>query len=187
MITAITACDPHAFADNMQRIPDLSYVMRSSNPWVPTSVMSEGMKVPAMRLTGGKHVDCSWSPLTGLNDDPSECKDLDAILTVVPFSTVRMKCESHSGPHVFADLKPEILGTVHLIAGYLRPTTEGGPSLGFFPHLIEPIPGRSAWVDREPLILSFGALCAWLSVNSEVLPKASNSEFKEVSVSLAMR
>ena len=187
MITAITACDPRAFAENMQRIPELSCVMRSSTPWVPTSVISEGMKVPAMRLTGDKHVDCTWSPLTGLNVHPSERKDLDAILTVVPFSTVRMKCESPSGPHVFADLKPELTGAVHLIAGYLKPAIEGDLSLGFFPQMIVPSPGRSSWVDHEPLILSFRALRAWLNRNDDVLPEASNSEFKEVSVSLAMR
>lgn len=187
MITAITACDPRAFAENMQRIPELSYVMRSSTPWVPTSVISEGMIAPAMRLASDKHIDCAWSPLTGLNNDPSKRKDPDAIPTVVPFSTVRMKCESNSGPHVFADLKPELLGAIYLVAGYLRPANEGDLSLGFFPQMIEPAPGRSAWVDREPLILSFGALRAWLSSNDDVLPEADNLEFKEVKVSPNMR
>ena len=187
MITAITACDPRAFAENMQRIPELSYVMRSSTPWVPTSVISEGMMAPAMRLAGDKHVDCSWSPLIGLNVDPCERKNLDVFPAVVPFSTVRMKCESKSGPHIFADLKPELLGAVYLIAGYLKPTIEEGPILGFFPHLIAPTLERSSWIDREPLILSCGALSAWQNRNNDFLPEAANPEFKEVKVSPNMR
>lgn len=187
MITSITACDPRAFADNMQHIPDMSYVVRSSQPWVPSDVISEGKSVPAMRLAGTRYIDCTWGPLMGLAAALSDFKDVTAIPALVPFSTVRMKGESTSGPHLFADLIPSELGSVHLIAGYLRPAIKEGNSLGFFPHLITPQAGRSHWIDREPLIVSFDYIRGWLISENDALPMAANSEFKEVSVSPAMR
>jgi len=71
-----------------------------------------------------------------------------------------MKCERSSGPHLFADLKPEVLGSVRLIAGYLRPLVGDDQRQGFFPHIVEPQPGRSSWIDQEPLILNFAQMRA---------------------------
>ena len=188
IITGITACDHRAYLENMQqRVPSLRYTMQTTQTWTPNSVIGKGCDAPAMCSNDGRHVDCCWSPLSGLDASRSDRKDRDAVAAVVPFTTVRMKHGCSSGSYLFADLKPEVLGSVHLIAGYLKPLVGDGMSQGFFPHVVGPQPGRTSWIDREPLILNFAQMRGWLIGDGDALPAPANSKFLEVSVSPAMR